>query len=266
MADITLNRIRKGSSTPPIVFVHGFLCSHRDWQHQVSHFLSDHTVVSCDLRGHGDSLRGEEPMTIETVGGDVARLLGEENLTGAILVGHSMGCRVVMEAWRQAKDRVSSLVLVDGSRVGVDKAVGQASWNAAIVQKGYKTVVRALFEEMFFGDPPSWRDAAIENVLSVPESIGVPLFNALVEWDAEQLVSTMASLDIPVLVLQSTTMSFDRVRRRLTEGEFGTFQKLVLKSVAGAESETIAGAGHFSMMEAPAAINARIARFIAERL
>ena len=139
MADITLNKIRKGSSTPPIVFVHGFLCSHRDWQHQVSHFLSDHTVVSCDLRGHGDSLRGEEPMTIETVGGDVARLLGEENLTGAILVGHSMGCRVVMEAWRQAKDRVSSLVLVDGSRVGVAKAVGQASWNAAIVQKGYKT-------------------------------------------------------------------------------------------------------------------------------
>jgi pimeloyl-ACP methyl ester carboxylesterase len=61
-------------------------------------------------------------------------------------------------------------------------------------------------------------------------------------------------------------MSFDRVRRRLTEGEFGPFQKLALKSVAGAESETIAGAGHFSMMEASAAINARIARFIAERL
>ena len=112
MADITLNRIRKGSSTPPIVFVHGFLCSHRDWQQQVSHFLSDHTVVSCDLRGHGDSLRGKEPMTIETVGGDVARLLGEENLMGAILVGHSMGALAALETASRYPDKVSGLALL----------------------------------------------------------------------------------------------------------------------------------------------------------
>ena len=98
MSELTLNRIREGSGMPPIVFVHGFLCRHQDWRHQVSHFAKDHTVVACDLRGHGETPRGESPMTVETLGGDVAEMLQEEGLTGAILIGHSMGCRIVMEA------------------------------------------------------------------------------------------------------------------------------------------------------------------------
>ena len=266
MSDITLHRIREGNGAVPIVFVHGFLCRHQDWRHQVSHFSPDHTVVACDLRGHGESPRGEAPITIETVGGDVARLLGEEDLSGAVLVGHSMGCRVVMEAWRQARDRVDALILVDGSRVGVDKQAGQEAFDAMIAEKGYETVVRALFEDMFFGDPPDWKDAAIENVLSVPESTGATLFRNLIAWDADSLEATMATLDIPVLVLQSTTMGIDRVRRTMSEGEVGPFQELILNSVAVAESETIPGPGHFCMTEAPAAINARMAQFIAARL
>ena len=265
MADITLNRLRAGDGAPPIVFVHGFLCRLQDWRHQLTHFAEGHTVVACDLRGHGESPRGEAPMTIETVGGDVARMLGEEDLTGAILIGHSMGCRVVMEAWRQAKHRVAGLVLVDGSQVGIDKAAGQASWDLAIAEKGYKAVVLSLFEDMFFGAPPSWKDEAIGKVLSIPEATGAPLFGALIGWDAELLTPTMTTLDIPVLVLQSTTMRLDRVRRVLAEGEEGPFQELILKSVAGAESQTISGPGHFSMTAAPDATNARIARFIAER-
>lgn len=266
MTDITLNRIREGDGSPPIVFVHGFLCRLQDWRHQVSHFAPNHTVVACDLRGHGESPRGSEPMTIETVGGDVAAMLAEESLSGALLVGHSMGCRVVMEAWHQARDRVSGLVLVDGSRVGVDRAAGQSAFEAMIAEKGYETVVRGLFEDMFFGDPPDWKDAAIEKVMAIPESTGAPLFANLIAWDADRLEDTMAALDIPVLALQSTTMGIDRVRRPLAEGEVGPFQELILDKVAGAESETMSGPGHFCMTETPAATNARIAQFIAERL
>lgn len=266
MTDIELNSIREEAGAPPIVFVHGFLCRHQDWRHQVSHFSKNHTVVACDLRGHGETPRGTAPMTIETVGGDVTALLRAEDLTGAVLVGHSMGCRVVMEAWRQAPDRVAGLVLVDGSRVGADKVAGQAAFDAVIAEKGYETVVRGLFEDMFFGDPPDWRDQAIENVLSVPADTGQSLFRNLIAWDADTLEATMAALDIPVLVLQSTTMGLDRVRRPLANDEVGPFQELVLEKIAGSESKTIAGPGHFSMTEAPAAINASIERFIAARL
>jgi pimeloyl-ACP methyl ester carboxylesterase len=265
MPDIRLNRIREGAGVPPIVFVHGFLCRHRDWRHQVSHFAARHAVIACDLRGHGETPRGEAPMTVETLGGDVASLLEDEALEDAILVGHSMGCRVVMEAYRQAPDRVAGLILVDGSRVGTDRAAGQESFDAAIAANGYETVVRGLFEGMFFDDPPDWKDEALAKVFAVPETTGRPLFRALIAWDAEKLEAAMVETKIPVLVVQSTTMDADRNRRRLEGGEAGPFQELVLSHVAGSEGETVSGPGHFCMTEAPVAINERIERFIAAR-
>ena len=174
MSEISLNRIRQGSGRPPIVLVHGFLCRHQDWSHQVSHFAPSHTVVACDLRGHGESPRGDAPMTIETLGKDVAAMLDEEDLNGVILIGHSMGCRVVIGARRQAPDRVAGLVLVDGSRVGIDRKSGQDAFDALVEEKGYEAVVRGLFEDMFFGDPPDWKDDLLANVPAMPKETGWP--------------------------------------------------------------------------------------------
>jgi pimeloyl-ACP methyl ester carboxylesterase len=265
MPNIKLHHIREGRGSPPIVFVHGFLCRHQDWRYQVSHFAARHTVVACDLRGHGETPRGDAPMTIETLGGDAAALLEAGNLQGAILVGHSMGCRVVMEARRQAASRVAGLVLVDGSRVGVGGVAGQEAFDATIDANGYQNVVRDLFENMFFDNPPDWKAETLDKVLAIPETTGRPLFRALIGWDSDNFLPVMAETNVPVLVLQSTTMDLDRRRRTLDAGESSPFQDLILENIAGAESETVPGPGHFCMTEAPAAINARIERFIATR-
>ena len=61
-------------------------------------------------------------------------------------------------------------------------------------------------------------------------------------------------------------MGTDRVRRPLAPGEQSPYQALILERVAGAESETLSGPGHFCMTEAPDAINARIKEFIETRI
>ncbi|MEL0112441.1 MAG: alpha/beta fold hydrolase, partial [Rickettsiales bacterium] len=96
MSDYLLNHIREGAGDPPIVFVHGYLCELENWRHQVAHFKSSHTVLACDLRGLGRSPLGGGEMTIEQLGQDVADLLAHHDLSDAVLVGHSMGCRVIM--------------------------------------------------------------------------------------------------------------------------------------------------------------------------
>ena len=53
---------------------------------------------------------------------------------------------------------------------------------------------------------------------------------------------------------------------RLAPGEQSPYQALILERVAGAESETLSGPGHFCMTEAPDAINARIKEFIETRI
>jgi pimeloyl-ACP methyl ester carboxylesterase len=106
---------RAGAGAPPLVFVHGFGCAHEDWQFQVETFSARHMVVSCDLRGHGVSPGEPASCSIETYGADVAALARALNLSGAVIVGHSMGTRVVLQACLDAPDRVAGLVLVDGS-------------------------------------------------------------------------------------------------------------------------------------------------------
>jgi pimeloyl-ACP methyl ester carboxylesterase len=261
-----LNYIDEGAGLPPIVFVHGFLCRHQDWRYQVSHFKAAHRVVACNLRGHGDTPRGDAPLTMETLGGDVAALLEALDLTGAVLVGHSMGCRVVMEARRQAAGRVAGLLLVDGSRGGVDPTTATVNFDSAVAEHGYAAVARGLFEGMFFDNLPSWKDETVAHAAAQPESIGKPLFRALIGWDAAQLEAALSEIDVPVLAIQSSTMGTDRVRRPLAPGEQSPYQALILERVAGAESETLSGPGHFCMTEAPDAINARIKEFIETRI
>ncbi|MEI6252125.1 MAG: alpha/beta fold hydrolase [Mycobacteriaceae bacterium] len=109
---------KAGTGDPPLVFVHGFACDGTDWQAQVDALATRTTVVVCELPGHGSSPGTPAECTIEAYGIAVARALMELELRPAILVGHSMGCRVVLEASRVQPYAVSGLVLVDGSRIG----------------------------------------------------------------------------------------------------------------------------------------------------
>src|SRR3954464_909842 len=108
--------VRSGAGNPALVFVHGFACSLEDLRAQVEHFEKKHEVIACDLRGHGQTPGRPRECSIEHYGGDVAALVNNLELKKAVLVGHSMGCRAVLEAARLVPKRVSRLVLVDGSR------------------------------------------------------------------------------------------------------------------------------------------------------
>jgi pimeloyl-ACP methyl ester carboxylesterase len=124
----------------PLVFVHGYACTHADWRLQCEHFSGRHPVFAPDLRGHGATHARPEDCSIETYGADIAALLHGKGLSGAVLVGHSMGCRVVLQAYLNAPERVAALALVDGSFLGAADP---------FVIENYPKFSRALFVDMF---------------------------------------------------------------------------------------------------------------------
>jgi pimeloyl-ACP methyl ester carboxylesterase len=135
VADLNDTRLyceRSGVGSPPLVFVLGFACSHEDWARQVETLARRHTVLTCDLRGHGTSPGVPSACDIETFGADVAGLLRVLQLESVVLVGNSMGCRVVLQAYRDAPDRVAGLVLVDGSFLGGAGESAQTRMSKAI--------------------------------------------------------------------------------------------------------------------------------------
>jgi pimeloyl-ACP methyl ester carboxylesterase len=100
-------------SGPPLVFIHGWSCNRQHWRGQMPVFAADHTVVALDLPGHGESTGERETWSIEQYGVDVAAVVTALELDSVVLVGHSMGGPVALEAARQLGPRVAGVVAVD---------------------------------------------------------------------------------------------------------------------------------------------------------
>lgn len=253
---------RTGAGAPPLVFVHGFACAHADWRHQVAQFATRHSVVACDLRGHGASPGDPASCDIEHYGADVAALLAALDLRQAVLIGHSMGCRVVLQACLDAPERVAGLVLVDGSFQGTAGAQAEEAARGAVAAAGYAAFVRPLFAGMFFAPSPE-ADRIIERALKLPEEIGAVLFPRMVGWDARRMAPALASVAVPLLVIQSTYVTAARERVPLAAGQVTPWLELVRREAPRAKIEIVPGVGHFTMLEAPDRVNALIAGFVA---
>ena len=258
---MTMHCLRAGAGSPPLVFVHGFGCAHEDWRMQVDRFSGTRQVLACDLRGHGRTPGAPEDCTIERYGADVAELLGALD-SPAVLVGHSMGCRVVLEANRASSGRVAALALVDGSRMGTgDAAQAEEAMRAAIEFTGYPAFAEALFSQMFF--KPSAESAhIIQRAKRLPAKVGMALFPAMVRWDAAQMEYALSAVRAPLLAIQSTTLNADRKRVPLRPGETTPWLELVRRRVPAARIEIVPGVGHFAQIEAGEQVNAFIASLL----
>ena len=255
---MTMHCLRAGEGTPPLVFVHGFACAHEDWRLQVERFSGTRRVLACDLRGHGRTPGTAGNCSIERYGADVAGLL-EALDAPAVLVGHSMGCRVVLEANRVSPARVSALALVDGSRMASgDPVRAVEAMRAAIEFTGYPAFAEALFTQMFF-KPSAWAASIIERAKGLPAEVGAALFPALAGWDAGQLDGALAAVRVPLLAIQSTTLNAERKRAPLRAGDSSPWLDFLRDRVPGVRIEVITGVGHFAQIEAAERVNPLLA-------
>jgi len=266
VAETTLPyHVRIGTGAPPVVFVHGFACGHRDWHAQLVHFGTTRTAVACDLRGHGSTAGKPAECSIETYGADVAELLRSLDLPRAVLVGHSMGCRVVLQAMLDAPGRVAGLVLIDGSRMGEGDAAdaARAASDTMAAHGGYAAFARKFIEAMFLPtSDAALRSAIVARAAAVPEAIGTALFPRMATWDAVNMERALSAVRQPMLVIQSTFLNPARERVPIKPGETTPWLELVRRCAPRARVETVSGVGHFAQLEAADAVNQLIEGFV----
>ena len=180
-----IHHVVNGAGSPPLVFVHGFACSHTDWQAQVEHFSARHMTVAVDLPGHGATPAPPGPAASRSAAPRWRNCCAPDSLPPAVLVGHSMGCRVVLDAALRAPGQVAGVVLVDGSRFA---AAAIQAFEARFAAGEYRQLVNGLFEQMFTerSDAKVVADAA-RRALALPEDVGRAMLISMVRYDIESL-------------------------------------------------------------------------------
>ena len=258
-----IHHTRRGSGRPPLVFVHGFGCARSDWDAQVDHFGSRHETVAVDLGGHGTTPGTADHRRIETHGADVAALLEALAMPPAVIFGHSMGCRIAMEAALRKPALIKAVVLVDGSRLGEKGSTAYLQRGKAIETAGYGSFVRAAFEQMFAPTYDKAKAAVIvQRALDRDPAIAGPLFADIGRYDAENMDRVVASLTVPLLAMQTTYTDPTGKRVSMTAGQSTPYLDFIKRAKPDARIDVIADTGHFPQLERVAETNAIIESFL----
>jgi|SRR5581483_6341871 len=225
-----------GSGDPAVVLVHGWSCDANYWNAQLNELKARYTVVLVDLAGHGASEKNRSDWSMANYGEDVAAVVRQLPNRQVVLVGHSMGGTVALEATRRIGDRVIGIIAVDSL-----KSVGQpplaakqvemrvAPFKADFIGETRKFVTQSLFPKG--ADPQFVNKVAYDMSLEPPE-VGVASMRALLMTD---LAPVVADIHVPVLAINSDLAPTDEARIR--------------KSLPDFKAEVVPHSSHFLMMD-----------------
>lgn len=232
-----------GSGEPALVFIHGWSCDSNYWREQVPVFKSKYTVVTVDLAGHGGTNANRSDWSMERFGQDVATAVAAVPNRQLILVGHSMGGPVAIEAARLLKDRVIGIIGVDTFKT-IGGPLPSAAQLDAIVkpfEANFIGYTRDMIASRFFApgaNPQLAQKIAYDMSLSPPQ-VAIPAMRAVLAYD---FAPPLKEISAPIVAINSDLgepVNELRIRKVLPK-----FRAVVLP-----------GAGHFLMMEDPARFN-----------
>jgi pimeloyl-ACP methyl ester carboxylesterase len=260
---INLNVRVSGVGRPALVMLHGFGDGEFVWN-TVLPVLTDYgSVVTVDLRGHGESDRASaRSYVLESYVADVLHVIRVLDLGTITLVGHSLGAAVALCITAKAPDLVRRLALLDGGpglNAGagshIRKEFASQPWRYASI-KAYESALTAKLPlassevlHAFAGyalrvHPEGGFELKCDRALaSAPSSV-----------DDYFLWSALRSVKCPTLLLRgegSAVLPLPIARRILAELSCGRL-------------ETIPHAGHAVLLDNPTSAADRLARFIEE--
>lgn len=255
MPSFTLAHEEAGAGLP-VVLLHGFPHDRSLWVPQLGALVDRCRCIAPDLRGFGMSLV-EPPWTMDQYADDVVALLDRLQIERAVVGGLSMGGYVAFAIWRRHPHRVRALLLAD-TRAGADDDEARAKRRRQIefVQSRGADALAAQLLPGMLGERTRNRHPDIVEVVHdmlarAPVAGIVGALEAMIA--RPDSTPTLPTISVPTLVLVGDEDQLTPVAeaRRLHQG------------IAGSRLEVIAGAGHLSNLERPAAFNHVVSEFLA---
>jgi pimeloyl-ACP methyl ester carboxylesterase len=247
---VTIRYEVHGSGEPALVFVHGWSCDRSYWDRQVPYFSERYRVVTIDLGGHGESGLEREVWSMKAFGQDVAAVVDALGLEQVVLVGHSLGGPVVVEAARLLGDRVKIIVGVEtfndvGARYSEDQIEAQFQPFEADFSGSMRQWVRQAFLPT---SDSALMEQIAEDMSSSPPAVAFGAAEQMYMWYNDESTEALRDVRVPVHLINSDYRPTNVNAAR----EYFPQLDVVLMS----------GVGHFVMIEDPDTFNRLLSEIV----
>lgn len=190
-------------SGPPLFMIHGIGARKTSWAALTQHLKNDFTCIAYDLRGHGDTPKGEGRFGLDELVADLEALRAKLGIEKAHFIGHSLGGMIGPAYARAYPDRVNALGLLSTAafRTPDDSAKVKAVVTA-MEQKGIPQVLGTLadrwFTDQFQAEHADRIEARKAQVVATDPDVFLNVFHIYAETEMSPWLHEVAA---PSLVL-----------------------------------------------------------------
>ena len=261
----TIHYDTRGSG-PPLVFLHGGWLDRDLWKPQVERFADEYSVVTPDLRGHGESL-ADGSFDIDRMAADVAALCEQLGAERPILVGLSLGSLVAQKFATAHPDRLAGLVLA-GTVRSVPPVPGPEAGRRLLAPRGpahawvrlwgpaatFRTLLGSV--ESTEGTWLALDGAARSYALDCIDAYDPGEFLRVLDTFYEFRPLELGGLAVPTLLVHGDHEASAVVAQN----------RRLARTLPDAERVVIEDAGHLLNRDAPEKFDAALSEFLGERV
>lgn len=251
LPDVTIHYVEEGAGDEAVVFVHGFLSSHRWWQPTLKRLPDRYHAYAIDLRGVGGSDRTESGHSLAQYAEDIEAFAAALGLDRFTLVGHSMGGQIATRYALDHGERLHKLVLVDPVAASGNQLPTEVlDWCRA--EYGKPDTVRLILTGAFAMPPdPQFFEELVEDGKTWGRTIYMATLDEMVRFD---VADRLGEIQTPTLITwgdRDTAVPFPGIVEYFTR-------------LPHANLEVWHGVGHSGPIEVPDRFVELLSRFIQE--
>ena len=207
MPKITLNDIEIfyeiTGTGEPLLLIHGLGSSSRDWEYQVPVFAEHYQVITCDVRGHGQSDKPPGPYSVPIFSDDIVPLMQALDIAPAHVMGISMGGMIAYQLAVDHPEMVKSLIVVNcNPELPVRTFKDHLTiWQREMIVRlvGMRKMGQVLSERLFIKpEQEELRQVFVQRWAENDPKAYLASMRAIVGWS---VVKKLSALTMPVFVI-----------------------------------------------------------------
>jgi pimeloyl-ACP methyl ester carboxylesterase len=230
---------------PGLLLTHGFSATCQMWKGQIDALAPHFTVITWDMRGHGQSDYPDDPSAYseEATVADMAALLDQVGAHSAVIGGLSLGGYMSLAFHRAYPERTRALLIID-TGPGYKNSEARQGWNANALARADRYDREGLGD--LSGASAEVREAHHRDATGLARAA-----RGMLTQRDPRVIESLPDIRVPSLIIVGEN-----------DTPFLAASDYMAAKIPGAQKVVIPNAGHAANIDNPEAFNAALTGFL----